>query len=152
MIAQAVDTLLQFDLRGPCRSARLDEPFDRARGRRCERAALRDAEALRRDVFELVRLVDDGVAADAGNDFAVGVLPHRGVRAQQVMIDDHRGRTRRALPHLRHETVVVTRALGSEARFKAIAATSPPEQQVRWQIFGVLRDRRQSRCSSTTRG
>ena len=48
----------------------------------------RDAEILRRDVFELMRLVDDRVVA-VGDHLAVGALAHRRVGAQQVVIDDH---------------------------------------------------------------
>ena len=47
----------------------------------------REAEVLRRHVFELVRLVDDGVAA-ARDDLAEGALPDRGVGAEQVVVDD----------------------------------------------------------------
>ena len=73
------------------------------------------SEILRGDVLELMRFVDDGVVA-RGDDLAVRALPHRRIRAQQMMIDDHDVRRRGALPHARDETVVVARAFGAETR------------------------------------
>ena len=50
--------------------------------------AERDAEVLRDDIFELMRLVDDGQVA-LRNDLAEAALAHRRVGAEQVMVDDH---------------------------------------------------------------
>ena len=74
----------------------------------------RASEVLRRDVLELVRLVDDGVAARR-NHFAERALPHRGVGAEQVVIDDDDVGLRGALAHLRDEAVVELRAVGADA-------------------------------------
>jgi hypothetical protein len=49
------------------------------------------AEVLRRDVFEVMRLVDDRVVA-VGNHLAVGALAHRSIGAEQVVVDDHQVR------------------------------------------------------------
>ncbi len=74
----------------------------------------RQAEVLGRDVLELVRLVDDGVAAPRDH-FAEVALPDRGVSAEQMVIDDHDIGFGRALPHLDDEAVVVARTLGANA-------------------------------------
>ncbi len=50
-------------------------------------AAHREAEVLRRHILELMRLVDDGVAA-ARDHFAEVALPDRRVGAEQVMVDN----------------------------------------------------------------
>ena len=44
-------------------------------------------EVLRRDVLELMRFVENHVAA-RWNDLAVRVLPDRRIRAYKVMVDD----------------------------------------------------------------
>ena len=77
-------------------------------------AADREAEVLRRDVLELVRLVDDGVAA-ARNHFAEIALPDGRVRAQQMVVDDDDVGLGGALAHLDDEAVVVARAIGADA-------------------------------------
>ena len=46
-----------------------------------------DHAEVRRDVFELVRLVDHRVVTRR-DDFAELALPHGGVRAQQMVVDD----------------------------------------------------------------
>src|SRR5204863_1285454 len=96
--------------------SRGDEPLQVARKLLDAIGARAEAEILRRDVLELMRFVDDRIAA-RGNDFAEGVLSHGQVRAQQVMVDDDHVGRRRALAHARHEAVVVPRTLGAEARF-----------------------------------
>ena len=50
--------------------------------------AERDAEVLRGDILELVRFVDDRIAAGR-DDFAEGTAADRGIRAEQVMVHDH---------------------------------------------------------------
>ena len=96
--------------------SRGDEPLQVARKVLDAVIAHAEAEVLRRDVLELMRFVDNRVAA-SGDDFAEGVLTHGQVGAQQVMIDDNHVGRRRALAHARHEAVVVPRTLGAEARF-----------------------------------
>ena len=76
--------------------------------------AERDAEVLRRHILELVRFVDDGVAA-AWNHLAEIALAHGGISAEQVMIDDNDVGLCRALPHLDDEAVVVAWALRADA-------------------------------------
>ena len=61
-----------------------------------------------------MRLVDDRVLA-VRDHLAEGALPHRGVRAQQVVIDDDDVGLGGALPHARDEAVVVARTLGADA-------------------------------------
>ena len=73
-----------------------------------------DAEVLRGHVLELVRLVDDERGA-GGNDFAVRALAHRGIGAEQVVVDDHDVGFGGALTHQRQEAVAVARTLGAEA-------------------------------------
>ena len=89
-----------------------------------------EAEVLRRDVLELVRLVDDRVAA-GGNHLAVRVLPHRGVGAEQVMVDDDHVGLGGALAHPRDEAVVVARALGAEAGLRGRRHVVPERQVFR---------------------
>ena len=91
-----------------------------------------DAEILRGHVLELVRLVDDGVAA-FGDHFAVRALPDRRVGAQQVMVHDDEVRLGGALSHARDEAVGVARALGADAVFRCCGDLSP-ERQVLGQV------------------
>ena len=77
-------------------------------------AAHRQPKVLRRDVLELMGLVDDGVAA-AGDHLAKVALPHRSIGAQQVMIDDDDVGFSCALTHLDDEAVAVTRAFRADA-------------------------------------
>ena len=109
---------------GPCRSGRVP-----AARRCCQRQALdiarqllvpvgadAEPEVLGGHVLELVRFVHDRAAA-CGNHFAEGVLPDGRIGAEQMMVDDHDVGGRRPLAHPRHETVVVARTFGAEARF-----------------------------------
>ena len=73
-----------------------------------------DAEVLRGDVLELVRFVDDQMRARRDH-LAVGALAHRGVGAQQVVVDDHDVALGGALAHPRDEALAVARAVGAEA-------------------------------------
>src|SRR5216110_2042528 len=75
----------------------------------------RDAEVLRRDVLELMRLVDDERRA-IRDDFTELALSHRRIRAQQVVVDDDDVGVGGALAHLRDEAVVPARALLPETR------------------------------------
>ena len=71
--------------RSPCdRSTPPTPPAARRRGASSSTPVVADAvaEVLRGDVLELVRLVDDRVAA-GGNDLAEGALADRGIGAQQ---------------------------------------------------------------------
>ena len=70
----------------------------------------RQAEVLRGDVLELMRLVDDREAA-ARDHLPEVALAHGGVGAQQMMIYDHDVGLGRALAHADDEAVLVTRAL-----------------------------------------
>ncbi len=63
-------------------------------------AADREAEVLRRDVLELVRLVDDRVCCSAGMTSPNVALPDGRVGAQQVVVDDDDVGFGRALAHL----------------------------------------------------
>ena len=92
-----------------------------------------EAEILRRHVLELVRFVDDRVAA-GGNHLAVRALPHRRVGAEQVVVDDDDVGLGGALAHARDEAVVVARALGAEAVFGG-RRDVVPERQVLRQIL-----------------
>src|SRR5262245_55580051 len=74
-------------------------------------------EVLRRDIFELMRFVENRTGT-RGNHFPVSALADRGVGAEKMMVDDdHVGRIR-ALAHPRHEAVVVSRTLGAETRLR----------------------------------
>ncbi len=80
-----------------------------------------------------MRLVDDGVAARR-NDFSKRALPHRGVRAQQMVVHDHHVRLRRALPHSRDVAVAEAGALGADtvlARRRDVR----PQRKVLGQVF-----------------
>ena len=83
----------------------------------------RDAEVLRRDVLELVRLVDDRVAA-ARDHFAVLALAHGRVGAQQVMVDDHDVGFGGALAHARDEAVLVAAGIRCRCSSRCVAAMS----------------------------
>ena len=61
----------------------------------------------------MMRLVDDRVVA-LGDHLAVGALPDRRVGAEQVMVDDHHVRFRRALAHFRDVAFAVLRAVVAE--------------------------------------
>ena len=106
--------------------------------------AHRHAEILRRDVLELVRLVDDRVAA-LRNDLAVGALPDRRVGAQQMMIDDDQVRLGGALPHPRDEAVGVARALGADAVLRRGGDLAPERQ-----VLGKVRRSRRGRPSRSS--
>jgi hypothetical protein len=95
----------------------------------------RDAEVLRRDVLELVRLVHDRIAA-MRDDLAVRVLPHRGVGAQQVVVDDDDVGFRGALAHSRDVAVVELRAVDPDAVLGA-GGDLLPEGQVLRQVLDL---------------
>ena len=71
------------------------------------------AEVLRRDVFELVRLVEYGVRA-VGNYFAEGAIAQRCVREQEMVIHDHHVRFRGAFTHPGDEALAIARAFRSQ--------------------------------------
>jgi len=73
------------------------------------------AEILCRDLFQLMRFVDDRVRAGR-NDLAVRALPDGGIGAQQMVIDDDDIGRCRALAHARHEAIVVAGTLGAQTR------------------------------------
>jgi hypothetical protein len=50
-----------------------------------------------------------------GDDFAEFALTHRGVRAQQMMIDDDEIGFRGTLAHFRDEAILVAGTLGADA-------------------------------------
>ena len=83
----------------------------------------RQAEVLRRHVLELVRLVDHRVAA-VGDHLAEGVLPHRRVGAEQVVVDDDDVGLGGALAHPRDEAVVVAAGTRCRGSSRLVAATS----------------------------
>jgi hypothetical protein len=87
---------------------------------------------LRRDVFELVRFVDDEDGSGR-NHLAVRALPHRSIRTQQMVIDDHHVGLRRPLPHQRDEAVAVSWAVLPETRVH-VGGDLFPERQ----IFGKI--------------
>ena len=64
-----------------------------------------------------MRLVDDRVIT-VRDHFAVGALAHRGIRAQQVVIDDHHVGLGSLLPHLRDVAVAILRTIVAEAGFR----------------------------------
>ena len=82
-----------------------DRPIDIAREVVEPVVADREAEILGRDIFELVRFVDDRVAGTMESPRR-SALAHRRVRAQEMMVDDHQVRFGSALPHPGDETVV----------------------------------------------
>ncbi len=71
------------------------------------------AEVLRRHILDLMRFVHDERRARR-NHLAVRARAHRRIGAQQVMVDDHDVRLRRALAHQRDMAIAVARALGAE--------------------------------------
>ena len=93
----------------------------------------RNAEVLGGDVLELVRLVQDGVGVRRDHR-AVGTLPHGGIGAEQVVVDDDQVGLGGALPHPRHEALVVARALGADAGFDG-GRDLIPERQIFRQVF-----------------
>src|SRR4051812_18360535 len=134
MIAKAVHTLLDLVLGAAgFNGTTAEETLHVAREVFETIGADREAEILRRHVFQLVRFVDDRVAAGR-NHFAERVLPHRRVRAQQVVIDDDDVRCRGALTHPRDEAVVVARALGTDAGFRRRGDLAP-ERQILGKVF-----------------
>ena len=92
----------------------------------------RDTEILRGDVFELMRLVDDRIAA-FGNHLAVRALADSRVGAEQVMIHDHQIRLGRARAHARDEAIRIARALGADAVFRC-RRDFAPERQILWEV------------------
>ena len=93
----------------------------------------RESEVLRRDILELMRLVDNRVRA-GWNDLAVRVLPDGGVGAEQMMVDDHHVRRRGALAHARDETVVVAGTFAAETGLRR-RRHFVPERQILRQIL-----------------
>ena len=93
----------------------------------------RNPEVLRRDVLELMRLVQNRVPARR-NDFAERALTHGGIGAEQVMIDDDDVGLRGALPHERHETVVEAGALPPDAVLGGCGDVGP-ERQILGQVL-----------------
>src|SRR5689334_4160028 len=88
VIAQPLDRLLELrGIRKTGHRARLDESLDVTRIVFEPIVADRESEVLSRDVLELMRLVDNGMATRR-NDLAVLVLTNRRIRAEQMMIDD----------------------------------------------------------------
>ncbi len=73
-----------------------------------------DAEVLRRDVLDEVRLVEDDRVV-GGHHLAVAAVLHREVRAEQVVVHDHEVGLERALAHPRHEARVEQRARLADA-------------------------------------
>ena len=94
-----------------------------------------DAEVLGRHVLELVGFVDHHGRARR-NHLAVGALPHRGVRAQQVVVDDDHVRFGRPLPHLRDEALLVGGALRADAVLRRRREVVP-ERQVVGQVLDL---------------
>ena len=94
-----------------------------------------DAEVLGRHVLELVGFVDHRGRARR-NHLAVGALPHRGVRAQQVVVDDDHVRLGRPLPHLRDEALLVGGALRADAVLRR-RRDVVPERQVVGQVLDL---------------
>ncbi len=94
--------------------------------------AERAAEVLRRDVLELVGLVDDERRTER-NHFSVFALPDRCIRAQQMVVDDDDVGLGGALAHARDETFVVAGTLGAEARV-GLGGDLVPERKVLGQI------------------
>ena len=94
--------------------------------------AHRDAEVLRGDVLELVRLVHDQVRARR-NHLAVGALAHRGIGAQQVVVDDDDVGLGGALPHPGHEALAVARTVAAQAGLGG-GRDLVPQRQVLGQI------------------
>ena len=134
VVAQPLDRLDNLVLGGAVLDAAgRDQPFDVARELLDAVGADVEAEILRRDVLELVRLVEDR-SRERRNDLAEGVLPDRGIGAQQVMVDDHDVGRRGALAHPRDEAVVVARALGAEAGVRR-GRDLVPERQILGQIL-----------------
>ena len=88
----------------------------------------RTAEVLRRDVLELMCLVDHEGWRERDH-LAIGTLPHGRVRAEQVVIDDDDVGFGRTLAHAGHEAVVVARAVGAQARVR-LGGDVAPERQV----------------------
>ena len=80
-----------------------------------------------------MRFVHDRVVA-CRNHLAERALPHGGVRAQEMMVDDDHVRFGGALAHLRDETFVVPFALGAEARVRG-RRDVVPERHVLRQIL-----------------
>src|SRR5436305_5363834 len=72
-------------------------------------------EVLRRDVLELMRFVENHMAAGR-NHLAVRVLANRSIGAQQMMIHDDDVRRGSALAHASDEALVVAGTLGSQTR------------------------------------
>jgi hypothetical protein len=90
----------------------------------------RHPEVLCRHVLQLVRLVDDRHVA-LGNHLAVGVLPDGGVRAQQMVIDDHDVRFGGTLAHPRDEAVRLSGARRADAALGRRGQVEPHRQILR---------------------
>ena len=109
------------------------KPLDIARKVLEPIVADRDPEILSRDIFQLMGFVHDRVGA-CRDHLAIRVLPDGGVRAQQVVIDDHDVGGRRALAHPGDKAVVVPRAFGAEAGFRR-GRNFAPERQIFRQVL-----------------
>ena len=95
----------------------------------------RDAEVLRRDVLELVGLVDHQRRA-LRDHLAEGVVAQRRVGAEQVVVDDDHVRFGRALAHPRDEAVGVARA-GAAGAGLGGGGDLRPERQVVGQLVDL---------------
>ena len=95
----------------------------------------RDAEVLRRDVLELVGLVDHQRRA-LRDHLAEGVVAQRRIGAEQVVVDDDHVRFGGVLPHPRDEAVGVARA-GAAGAGLGGGGDLRPERQVVGQLVDL---------------